>query len=253
MVHNQAYRASHTPVSQAPVEINPREAYHALCPLLQLSPVPSPENKASVEEQAANETVYRQLLVEGMLSILLPTEDLENPCLTALVGQILSELIIGNLFINKASQPWLLFESVCTISRVLREKKAVTSHESKESEQSKWSLNSIIVSVIHLGATLLAWFRLFVDMLTVSATLQSRFVTVEFTKPTNNKARHAVDRPELRPVKAPVLEFKLWKCAGNIIQLSNRMPWLSGILSLIQHQAVHGPGRFASLDSRLDR
>lgn len=248
-----AYRASHAPVSESPVEINSREAYHALNPLPQLSPVPSFENEGSVEEQAANETIYRQLLVEGMLSVLLPTEDLENPCLTALVSQILSELIIGNLVINKASQPWLLFESICTVSRVLREKKATTSQKSNESEQSTWSLNAILISLIHFGSTLLAWFRLFVDMVTVSATLQSRYVTIESTKLAKTKADRSRKGNEHSPPKAPVLEFKLWTCAANIIQLNSRMPWLSGILSLLQYQAVHGPGRLASLDSRFDR
>ncbi|KAM3442988.1 hypothetical protein MY4824_000693 [Beauveria thailandica] len=91
--HITAYRTSHDPVSQEPVAVNPRQVYHALCPLPQLSPVPQKGDQSSFEEQQENESAYRQLLVQAVLAILLPTEDLENPCLTAIVGQIFSELI----------------------------------------------------------------------------------------------------------------------------------------------------------------
>ncbi|KAK8146981.1 translational activator for mitochondrial COX1 [Beauveria asiatica] len=121
--HIAAYRTSHDPVSQEPVAVNPRQVYHALCPLPQLSPVPQKGDQSSFEEQQENESAYRQLLVQAVLAILLPTEDLENPCLTAIVGQIFSELIVGNILAGKASQPWLLYESICIAGRVLGEKK----------------------------------------------------------------------------------------------------------------------------------
>ncbi|TQS32233.1 hypothetical protein Golomagni_07458, partial [Golovinomyces magnicellulatus] len=121
--HVTAYRASRQPMTQSPVEMNPREAYHAMCPLPQLSPVPRDDMPSTKEEQLKNEAEYRQLLVQAILAILLPTEDLENPCLTSLVEQIFSELIIGNNIANKASQPWLLYECICIAARVLGEKK----------------------------------------------------------------------------------------------------------------------------------
>ena len=74
-----------------------------------MSPIPRPEDPKSLQSQADSERAYRQLLVQGVLAILLPTEDLENTCLTALVGEILSELVIGNLLANRISQPWLLW------------------------------------------------------------------------------------------------------------------------------------------------
>ncbi|KAM3453501.1 hypothetical protein MY3296_003732 [Beauveria thailandica] len=117
--HIAAYRTSHDPVSQEPVAVNPRQVYHALCPLPQLSPVPQKGDQSSFEEQQENESAYRQLLVQAVLAILLPTEDLENPCLTAIVGQIFSELIVGNIVAGKASQPWLLYESICIAGRAL--------------------------------------------------------------------------------------------------------------------------------------
>lgn len=110
-----AYRIAHRPIVRPPLDANPRHAYHSLWPAPALSPVPS--DAAAAEEQAANESAYRQLLVEGVLAVLLPTEDLENPCLTALVGQILSELIIGGVIARKLSEPWLIWELMALMAR----------------------------------------------------------------------------------------------------------------------------------------
>ena len=71
-----------------------------------------PDDASKALEQKENEAAYRQLLVHGVLAVLLPTEDLENSCLTALVGQIFSEMIIGNGIGGKASEPWLLWEGI---------------------------------------------------------------------------------------------------------------------------------------------
>ncbi|KAI0016692.1 PXA domain-containing protein [Xylariomycetidae sp. FL0641] len=108
--HVRTYRIAKAEGLRPPLEANSRKIYHALCPLPPLSPVPKYGDKTSFEAQADNESAYRQLLVQGVLAVLLPTEDLENDCLTSLVGQILSEMIIGNLIVNKLSEPWLIWE-----------------------------------------------------------------------------------------------------------------------------------------------
>jgi len=110
-----AYRIAHRPMVRPPLDANARHVYHSLWPTPALSPVPS--DAAAAEEQAANESAYRQLLVEGVLAVLLPTEDLENPCLTALVGQVLSELIIGGVIARKLSEPWLIWELMASMAR----------------------------------------------------------------------------------------------------------------------------------------
>jgi hypothetical protein len=53
--------------------------------------------------------------------------------------------------------------------------------------------------------------------------------------------------------RVPILEFSVWSCASSLIELSSRMPWLSGFLSLLQHAAMNGPGHFGRLDGTLDR
>ncbi|POR37218.1 Putative mRNA processing protein (Mss51) [Tolypocladium paradoxum] len=265
--HIEAYRAAYLSASQPPLEIDPREAYHALWPLPLLSPVPRPEDPATAAEQRDNETAYRQLLVQAVLAILLPTEDLENPCLTALVGEIFSELIIGNVIGNKAAQPWLLFEGICILARVLEEKKVQAAQKIVSSAQPRslvvpmekrraWSAQGFFLSIVQLAFIFLSLIRLLVGMIAMSSSLPPR------TAPAEEKARAI---PESEPgsrgqshgaattAKVPVLEFRAWRCVGNLIELSSRMPWLGGFLSLLQFGATHGPGRIAGLDGTLDR
>ncbi|RFU35792.1 hypothetical protein B7463_g619, partial [Scytalidium lignicola] len=120
-MHVKAYRTAHHQC-HPPIEPNPRQIYHCLWPLPALSPVPDKHNPdpAIVEDQAENEAAYRQLLVQGVLAILLPTEDLENECLTSLVSQILSEMILGGGIGGKASEPWLLWEAFTKIAETIQ-------------------------------------------------------------------------------------------------------------------------------------
>lgn len=243
-------------MTQSPVETNPREAYHAMCPLPQLSPVPRKDMPSTREEQLKNEAQYRQLLVQGILAVLLPTEDLENPCLTALVEQIFSELIIGNNIANKASQPWLLYECICIGARVLGEKKTraaqrIVSGSSDAATSSaaakkpvKWSAHAITMAILHFGLVIVSSLRTFIGALVMSSSLPSRLVVIT-----------AKDdyQPREQKSKVPILDCKLWQCAGNLIELGSRMPWLSGFLSLTQHLALNGPGSVAKLDGALDR
>ncbi|KAM3505349.1 hypothetical protein MY10362_002998 [Beauveria mimosiformis] len=235
----------HIAVSQEPVAVNPRQVYHALCPLPQLSPVSQKGDQKSVEEQQENETAYRQLLVQAVLAILLPTEDLENPCLTAIVGQIFSELVVGNIIAGKASQPWLLYESICIAGRVLGEKKIRATQrmvsgrhtppaKSKgKTERIKWSAQAVFLTMVHFAVVIFSSARLLITTLVASSSLPLRQTAVGLSN----------DDQLGKPTKVPVLSFKVWQCLGNIIQLDTRMPWLSGFLSLVQYQAVHGPGR----------
>lgn len=248
--------------------MNPREVYHALCPLPQLSPVPQPGDQRSIEEQKENEAAYRQLLVQAILSILLPTEDLENPCLTAIVRQIFSELIVGNIIANKASEPWLLYESICISARVLGEKKTRATQRmisgthtvpvkvKGKRERIKWSAQAIFLTLVHLVVLVFSSVRLLIISLVASSSLPLRQTAVGSSGKTagSGERRRSLDGgDDDKPTKVPVLAFKAWQCAGNLIELNSRMPWLSGFLSLIQYQAVHGPGGLVSLNSPLDR
>jgi hypothetical protein len=111
-----AYRTAHQPLNPPPFQTDPREIYHSICPFPALSPVPRAGSELVIQQQKENEAAYRQLLVQGVLAILLPTEDLENDCLTAIVGQVFSEMIIGGAIGGKASEPWLLWEGITKVA-----------------------------------------------------------------------------------------------------------------------------------------
>ncbi|KAK6601588.1 PXA domain-containing protein [Botrytis cinerea] len=114
------YKMSHYPLHPEPISVNPRQVYHSLWPFAPLSPVPLDEDPDTIKSQSNNEAAYRQLIINGVLAVLLPTEDLENDCLTSLVGQIFSEMILGNGIGGKACEPWLLWEGIMKIAEVIQ-------------------------------------------------------------------------------------------------------------------------------------
>ncbi|KAF4957591.1 hypothetical protein FGADI_3060 [Fusarium gaditjirri] len=260
--HITSYRISHSPIARQPVEVDPREAYHAMCPLPHLAPVPNPDCPDTISDQKENEALYRQLLVQGVLAILLPTEDLENPCLTSLVEQIFSELIIGNVIANKASQPWMLYEGICITARVLRQRNdqgvgvAETQSDSGGPKvdvkgRRSWSVRSMFLAVIQLGMLVVASLRFVTTALVMASSLPARATPLD-----EKEALLDHDKSPPRsfgPVKAPILSCRVWTCLGNLFELSLRMPWLDGFLSLLQYGAVNGPGQIAGHDGPIDR
>ncbi|KAF2875544.1 PXA domain-containing protein [Massariosphaeria phaeospora] len=99
---------------------DPRNVYHMLYPHPALSPVPCDSVPSTIVEQRENESAWRQLLVQGVLVMLLPTEDLENACLRALVAEIFAEMILGNGISGKACEGWLLWEGITRVAEVLQ-------------------------------------------------------------------------------------------------------------------------------------
>ena len=277
-----AYRAAHHAVATAPIQADPRQVYHSSYPLPPLSPVPSPDDKDAVADQQRNEAAYRQLLVQAVLAVLLPTEDLENPCLTSLVGQIFSEMIIGNALANKAAQPWLLWEGICILARILEEKKTEAAERllvggggsslqeaaldaEKASPSRRWSIHGFFLSIIHLCIFLVTSIRLLAGAVAASSSLPHR---IRLSDPTGTETfeskgqKHpegtqgntaATATPQQAPITVPILSYKIWSCAGNLLELPSRMPWFHGILSLVQHGAINGPGRLGGLNSTVDR
>ncbi|KAJ6446552.1 PXA domain-containingprotein [Purpureocillium lavendulum] len=267
--HVSTYRTAHRPSVQPPLVVDPREAFHALWPLPFLSPVPRPEDDPeAAKQQLENEAAYRQLLVQAVLAVLLPTEDLENPCLTALVGQIFSELIIGNLIGNKTTQPWLLFECICILARVIEEKKDRTAQrivsgsgpgpqahggESPLKQRCGWSIQGLFLWIIQLAFVFMASIRLLAGAIAMSTSLPPRRFNQDPDRPSRNQSSKSGHPEASTAVKAPILEFSIWRCVGNVVEVQSRMPWLGGILSLLQLGATRGPGRIAGVNSTLDR
>lgn len=106
--------------STTSLALDPRVIYHTIHPHPALSPVPDDLRPTTIVEQRESESEWRQLLVQGVLAILLPTEDLENGCLRALVAEIFAEMILGNGISGKACEGWLLWEGITRIAEVLQ-------------------------------------------------------------------------------------------------------------------------------------
>lgn len=263
---------AHDPITQPPVRTDPREIYHSLCPLPALSPVPRPGDPENVALQAANEAAYRQLLVHGFLAIMLPTEDLENGCLTALVGQILSELIIGNTVANRLSEPWLIWELLIIASRAVGQK-STTQNTGRLGKSSNRSSNTRgrRFSVYGLFWTSLQWCFLIVSFVRAAFAV---VLTMGSLPPRSGRAtspkQDKISRDETnqgpvmsttgladtdlpQPPATPVLAFRLWSAISNLAEMDVRMPWLCGASSMLQWIAVRGPGRIADVDGVLDR
>ncbi|KAL2259465.1 hypothetical protein VTK26DRAFT_6847 [Humicola hyalothermophila] len=259
-----AYRAAHDPIAQPPVKTDPHEIYHSLHPLPALSPVPRPDDPESVAAQAENETAYRQLLVHAVLAILLPTEDLENGCLTTLVGQILSELIIGNAVANRLSEPWLIWELFIILSKTISRQ---TSPKAEEEPRGKpdstspagrkgFSAQALFWTAVQWCFLAVSFIRVAFAILMVSGSLPPR--TSGGTGNHNEtlgeveKASSPSER-DTQPSKTPLLAFRCWSAISNLIEMDMRMPWLSGALSMLQWVALTGPGQIARVDGKLDR
>ncbi|KAI3336936.1 PXA domain-containing protein [Xylariaceae sp. AK1471] len=276
--HVRAYRIATSPTTKPPLQVDPHEIYHSLCPLPALSPVPRPSDKTSIQTQADNESAYRQFLVQGVLAVLLPTEDLENECLTSLVGQILSELVIGNLLIGKASEPWLIWEGLIIVTRLIRKKnnsddpdilsnKATTAQDSSNKDDSankdrrSWSIYQIFWSFVHWVFLMVGMIRLALSTVVLSRSLPPRpcpgdVGLVEVTSPKEQKGTRPPSHKaetHTQPMRVPLIDYHIWRCIGEILEVEARMPWLRGTLSMMQWIALKGPGRVATFDGTLDR
>jgi hypothetical protein len=217
--------------------------------------------------QAENEAAYRQLLVHAFLAILLPTEDLENGCLTALVGQIFSELIIGNAVANRLSEPWLIWELLIIASRTAGRQKTTeakdrlgqSSNPSSDAKR-RFSVHALFWAVLQWCFLAISFIRTAFAILVTSASLPPRTSHGAGTK---GATRHETGQgpirltssldADLHPPRTPVLAFRCWSAVSNLAEMDVRMPWLRGALSMLQWIAAMGPGRIASVDGRLDR
>ncbi|PBP28661.1 hypothetical protein BUE80_DR000377 [Diplocarpon rosae] len=276
-----AWRASRNALHPSPATPKPHEIYHSLWPFPALYPVP--DDDQNTLQQRENESAYRQLLVQGVLSVLLPTEDLANDCLTALVGQIFSEMILGGGIGAKASEPWLLWEGITKIAEVIQthlpKSKAEVRIQRSNSDlgdsappvltgkgKNRWgvglSLHKMFWLVLQYGFVAFIAIRFFVVTLATASSLPSRKdhakkitgamlandqANSDLNSSENSLASHRV------PSKQPIMTMKIWSCASSLLDLDARMPWLSATLSLLQWGAITGPGKIGDTDGMIDK
>ena len=204
--------------------------------------------------------------------MLLPTEDLQNNCLVALVGQILSELIIGNILANRLSEPWFIWECFSIASTVIRRRRSVENEplprrKSKVPVQARTS--SSIESIQTLFWAFIQWIFLAISFVRMAITI---LITSHSLPPRLSRSATTYEKVAARQTtqldlekdagsshvepersKTPVLAFRCWSAISNLIEMDGRMPWLSGTVSMLQWIMMRTPGRLGGVDGSIDR
>ncbi|KAG8534192.1 uncharacterized protein KY384_001036 [Bacidia gigantensis] len=266
--HIQAFRVSYDDAqSQGPSTIS-RTIYHNLIPHPALTPIPNPAVPGSFEEQARNESNYRQLLAQGALAILLPTEDLENACLRTLVADVIAEPILGISIGGKVCESWLIWSSVTklvdtvkgkakaaatdggidvdTRSRLqkfglLSEKEEKTARSSEDGRSwfscHFWRvLFWRILQYIYLAVFVT---RSIVAGLWAASSEPPRSSTLPKSPRSASRSPHGMSfQTHVEP--RPILRLAIFPLLSTIVDLPHRMPWLAGGLALLRHHLSLG-------------
>lgn len=272
---------------------DPRVVYHTLHPHPALSPVPTESVPSSIVEQRENESAWRQLLVQGVLTVLLPTEDLENGCLRALVAEIFAEMILGNSISGKVCEGWLLWEGITRIAEVLQKEEDSQSKDmpqdqslsrlerygllstpaegqngspkplspsERRHEAPPLTVSGVFWAVVQYAFLACTAIRAVIICLATSSSLPPRSVTgANVQSPVEANRQLQLPQPSHPAArrqhvsKRPIVSMKLWGCASRLVELDLRMPWLSGLVSMVHWVVLFGPGRVGDADGVLDR
>ncbi|KAF2834696.1 hypothetical protein M501DRAFT_1061454 [Patellaria atrata CBS 101060] len=292
--HVTAYRIAHQSLHSHPLASAPREIYHSLHPHPALSPVPSDDDNTSVVEQQRNEATWRQLMVQAVLAVLLPTEDLENSCLRTLVGEVFAELILGNGIAGRACEGWLLWEAITRIVETVRppldDGNTMNKANENQSSQSvsrleqygllsssredvekpikpgngnghdheKWSASKLLWAILQYAFLAYTAVRAAIIILATSSSLPSRshagVVTDGHAAQTSPSSATYQPNVLIRVAeKRAIVSMRIWSCTAHLLEIDVRMPWLSGMMSLLHWGAISGPGKVGGTDGVLDR
>lgn len=266
-----------------------RAIFHALRRHVALDPAPiSSEDQVRLHE---NEAAWSRMLVDRIMPLLLPPEDLENPCLQVLVSDIFAEMIVRNGICGKACENWLIWEGLTKIIHVLRPETAPQLETTQDaspisrleqfgllatnistSPNEKQQFNGAVNALFSMAWMLLQYAALTFSVarsvilsLMHASSLPSRnsnctdIVTPMSSKMENNGKASPDDgsiatrsqQESSRP--RPIIAMSIWSCVSLVLSLRQRMPWLSGFLSLLQWLSLHRIGQVCRVNGALDR
>ena len=133
-----AYRLAQEAALSPTIHAAPRQIYAALRPHPALDPAPLDYDGTPRPEQLCHDSKFRRLVSQGVLAVLLPTEDLQNPCLFALVSEILADLLLGNFIGGRLCETEFLFRSIqraCEATQTQTGRKSWVGAAQEEPEQ----------------------------------------------------------------------------------------------------------------------
>lgn len=275
-----AYRLAKQNSHLSGLSTSHRAIYHELNPHPGLSPVPDSQDPDTITAQSENEAVYRKLLANGILAVLLPTEDLENSSLRTLVGDVLSDLILGKEVAGRICEGRFFWEVTTKLATVVRQRKEgldkadslddtapsrleqfgllsgqddSTHPQPTQSQLTVWIWN--VLQRLYLGYVALRFIA--TGLFRVASNPgpgPSHGAGVSFPAATPGSQKEGIDSTSGGITgKRPVLDYRVFSMTSTLLDLSKRMPWLSGLVSLSQHLILAGPGRVGDTDGVLDR
>ncbi|KAL8652476.1 MAG: hypothetical protein Q9210_002656 [Variospora velana] len=274
--HIIAYRVSHSSV-RASGTFSHRTAYHELNPHPALSPVPDASRDTSTTEQSRHEADYRQLMAQGALAVMLPTEDLDNTCLRTLVADVIAGTILGTSIGRRVSEGWFIWavmikameavkaqvdpratgEEIEVDTRSRLERFGLLSERGEDTRPSEAGRRSAFSEVF--------WRFLqyaYLTIVTVQFLIIGLFTAASEPRRSTWSARVTAESPVAKPIEAPatvlrpLLDFRIFSMLSTLFDLSFRMPWLSGSLALLQQHLVASPLvvlRVGAVDGLLDQ
>lgn len=268
------YRQAEATATNSPYELDICQIYHSQRPHPALSP---DTHEATTELRAENERIYCQLLIQGSLAILLPTEDLQNDPLRILVGDIIADLIVGQALCGKVSHGWFLHETIAKLATVLDDKvqPKVTGNEIRDDAKNrleKFGLlsserNTLNTHSSHSGQSRIAtWFwrlmqygyMLYLFLLYVFKELQALnhrpnwYLDLRSSSSSLSSTGKS-QLPSEDQISRPVMAFGLFSMISTLLNMSACMPWMTSTFGFFQHVLLDRAGRIGRYDSRLDR
>lgn len=217
-------------------ETEVRRVYGTLSPHEVLCPNGRP---LSMVEPGAQHTErrYRTSLVLAILGIVLPVDELRNPCLTAMLADVIGDLNLGSV-VEKFSQGSTYWE---IIARLGRDDEV---HDEKEDRLEKFGL--LARKEREGDAEMAGVLQRFTKGFWTIGHVVFTLVTVTWAIMVGLfNSRNTDERDETRSRK-PVLRYSLFSMMVSTGQLERRVPWLTGGFALLQHYLTNGPGRIAA-------
>ena len=262
--------------------------YHELNPHPALSPPPDSAETDTDHEQLHDEALYRQLLAQGALAVLLPTEDLDNACLRTLVGDIIADLMLGQGVSDRACEGWFVHDAIKKVADIVKarlEPKATGEEIEVETRgrlekfgllSSRDESQKSHSSTTHQSSLASLFWRILQSVYLMSLAVRFTFVGMSQARYRTPRSKHhqssslSEETGKVAPLPStpgsssatnataesmtrPIMEYRIFAFISTLLDLSTRMPWLAGLLSICQHFTITGPGHIGRTDAMLDK
>lgn len=260
----KAYRTANDAQAYSVYGEDPLRIYHVL------NPHPALDPDATDDERVQAERDYRQLLVQGALAVLLPTEDLQNSSLRILVTDIVADLILGRVVEDRLRHGWFLHDSISKVTAIIgqRTHPNITGEAMQADARGRLEKFGLLSSQdeptpshsqAQRQSTFIVWFWRVLQWCFLI------FIAIRYTILGLTHAWRLPPRTHLVPKLTPktrsntgvsvrmVLHYQIFSVVSTLLSLQQRMPWLVGVSTFWQHMLTWGRSSSGNVQSTLDR